>query len=141
MDADARFLPEARVALQQAIAEAQGNEVTAVCRSDEEGTITELRVVARGDPSSTPAPLPHLVQGDVVVHNHPGGLLRPSAADVEVAAELGNQGIGSWIVDNSVTELYILVEPVIVPPVTPLEAAELTGLIDDGGTITGSTRM
>lgn len=133
MDADARFLPEARVALQQAIAEAQGNEVTAVCRTDEEGTITELRVVARGDPSSTPAPLPHLVQGDVVVHNHPGGLLRPSAADVEVAAELGNQGIGSWIVDNSVAELYILVEPVIVPPVTPLEAAELTGLIDDGG--------
>jgi ATP-dependent DNA helicase DinG len=119
--------------LRRAIAEAGGNEVTAVCRTDDDGIISDLRVVARGDPASTPAPLPHLVQGDVVVHNHPGGELRPSPADVEVAAELGNQGIGSFIVNNDVTEIYVLVEAVVVPPETPLEPEDLTALIDDGG--------
>ncbi len=133
MRADSRLSEDAIHDLRNAIAEAGGNEVTAVCRTDEEGGVVELRVVARGDPSSTPAPLPHLVQGDVIIHNHPGGVLRPSSADVQVAAEIGNQGIGSYIVNNDVTEVYVLVEPLVVPPVTPLNGEELAALIDDGG--------
>ncbi len=135
MRADSHLSAGAREELRRAILEADGNEITAVCRTDHDGSVTEVRVVARGDPSSTPAPLPHLVQGDVIIHNHPGGILRPSPADVEVAAELGNQGIGSYIVDNDVSEIYVLVEPVLIPPVEPLDQEGLAGLLDDGGAL------
>ncbi|MFW5728433.1 MAG: hypothetical protein ACOCYG_02115, partial [Spirochaetota bacterium] len=64
MRADSHLSSDALEELRRAIQDAEGNEITAVCRADHEGTVTEVRVVARGDPSSTPAPLPHLVQGD-----------------------------------------------------------------------------
>ncbi len=51
-------------------------------------------------------------RGDVIIHNHPGGNLTPSSADLRIASILGNQGIGFYIVNNEITEVYAVAETV-----------------------------
>jgi hypothetical protein len=49
----------------------------------------------------------------LLVHNHPHdtGIPMPSDADLEVAAEYAKDGIGFAITNNTLSELYIVVEP------------------------------
>lgn len=49
--------------------------------------------------------------GEVVIHNHPSGVLVPSEADLQVAGALGSMGVGFLIVDNPVERVYVVVEP------------------------------
>lgn len=50
-------------------------------------------------------------KGEVIIHNHPSGFLYPSDADVEIASIYSNRMAGaSYIVNNSVTEIYVIVE-------------------------------
>ena len=46
----------------------------------------------------------------MLLHNHPSGVLEPSGADLAVAARLHDDGVGFGIVNNEVTELYVVVE-------------------------------
>ena len=46
-----------------------------------------------------------------MIHNHPSGSLQPSDADLSVASALGNNGVGAYIVNNPVTDIYVVVEP------------------------------
>ena len=72
-----------------------------------------VTVGARGTDEAVPVLSPHLAEGDAVIHNHPsGGTCIPPNADLGVASRLGNQGIGFYIVDNDVEEIYVVAEPV-----------------------------
>lgn len=133
MRASERILPDIIELLRKEIGESGGNEVVFVGRIDSDGHVCEARAVGHGDESEVPAPLPHLERGDIVLHNHPGGLLRPSRADLSVAAELGSLGIGSYIIDNDVENLYAIVEPLPVREISPIDAEELAALISDDG--------
>jgi ATP-dependent DNA helicase DinG len=128
MRVDNRFTPEAAQALRGVIDEAFGNEVLAA-----ERRVAAITVGARGTSQSVPALRPYLESGDVVIHNHPSGLLEPSAADLQVASRLGSEGIGFYIVDNSVEALYVVAEPVTVKPLSPLDADILAGHLEEGG--------
>jgi ATP-dependent DNA helicase DinG len=97
-------------AIKAAIRLAQGREVCFVCAVDEEGTLQSSRVVARGDIGRVLA-LPGFAQrGEMLVHNHPSGILQPSDQDLDIAARLHDDGIGFGIVDNLATDLYVVVE-------------------------------
>ncbi len=105
-----RLSKAAAVAVRTAIRLAGGNEVCFVCALDDEGVITSARVVARGDVSSVLA-LPGVTQrGDLLLHNHPSGVLTPSEADLEVASRLHGNGVGFAIVDNEATRVYVVTE-------------------------------
>ena len=105
-----RLAPKVSVAIKAAIRLAQGREVCFVCSVDEEGVLQSARVVSRGDVGRVLA-LPGFAQrGEMLVHNHPSGLLEPSSQDLEVAARLHDDGIGFAIVDNAATNLYVVVE-------------------------------
>lgn len=119
--------------MREAIAETGGNEVLFVCTVDDDGLIVAIDVRARGNLDSVPAPDLHMQQGHVVVHNHPGGVLQPSRADLDVAANLSAQGIGSFIVDNEVRDVYVIVEPFLGAATEPIDAQALVELLDDGG--------
>lgn len=67
-----------------------------------------------------PAIINDLKPGTVIIHNHPSGVLEPSAADIRVASRAGNNGIGFAIINNDLDDIYIVVEPKI-----PLEEVEL----------------
>src|SRR5688500_11852009 len=105
-----RLAPKVAVAIRAAVRMAGGREVCFACGLDEGGTIVTSRVVARGDVASVLA-LPGFAQrGEMLVHNHPSGLLEPSDADMAVAARLYDDGIGFGIVDNDAESLYVVVE-------------------------------
>jgi ATP-dependent DNA helicase DinG len=89
---------------------AGGREVCFACGVDENGMLTTTRVLARGDAVSVLA-LPGFAQrGEMLVHNHPSGLLEPSDADHSVAARIYDEGVGFGIVDNDAERLYVVVE-------------------------------
>ena len=106
-----RFTEAAGKLLFEAIAEAEGREVMAVGRIDEDGLVCEITVAARGTADAVPALHPYMQKGDVVIHNHPSGDTGPSNADLQVASGLGNQGIGFYITDNRQVS-----SPTLTPP-------------------------
>ncbi len=128
--------PESRLAsgpaktIRIAIMLASGNEVCFACAVNEEGTVTSARPVARGDVRSVLA-LPGFAQrGEMLVHNHPSGLLEPSDADLEIAARMHDDGIGFGIVDNAASRLYVVVEvprEVVQIPLDPQAIGDLLG--------------
>ncbi|MCX8013830.1 MAG: ATP-dependent DNA helicase, partial [Rectinema sp.] len=97
------------------------------------GIVTHVDIIARGSEGAVPAPFHHSQNAQVLIHNHPSGSLFPSDADVAVAAEAGSQGMGSYIVDNEVEKLFVVMEPVAKKHLRPLDADEIAGVLDAGG--------
>lgn len=68
-----------------------------------------------------------------MLHNHPSGVLEPSDADMRVAASLYDQGIGTAIVDNEASELYVVVEPPAPREIVPLDVDVLDEILSPEG--------
>src|SRR6476469_622716 len=105
-----RIAAAASAAMRAAIRLAGGREVCFVSTLDEDGMVQTARVVARGDVGSVLALPGFARRGEMLLHNHPSGLLEPSGADYDVAARLHDDGIGFGIIDNEATSLYVVVE-------------------------------
>ncbi|HMJ59712.1 MAG TPA: helicase C-terminal domain-containing protein, partial [Gemmatimonadales bacterium] len=99
------------------------------------GMIVQARVVARGTVDAVLA-LPGVAdRGDMVLHNHPSGVLDPSGADLAVAARLHDGGVGFGIVDNAVTALYVVVECPRARSVTRLDSVAIAELLSETGPV------
>jgi ATP-dependent DNA helicase DinG len=126
-----RFSPEAAQSVRDEISQCGGNEVFFVGRTDTEGTVVEVFPVARGNAEAVPAVTKAADLGDVVIHNHPTGVLTPSDADMAIASSLGGYGIGFYIVDNEANRVYAVVEPASGEPspeaVDPEYVSQLLG--------------
>lgn len=133
MKASERFTDGAAAELRAAIVDAGYNEVFAAGKLDEEGLVAEIIVGARGGVSSVPAIAGFLDRGDVLIHNHPSGRLEPSDADLSVASRVGEQGVGSYIVDGDVRHVYVVAEPVRARSLVALDPDELAGVLEKGG--------
>ena len=130
-----RLTPAVRALLQKEIAAAHGREVSFVVRPDPNGMITQARVVARGTVDAVLA-LPGVAErGDMLLHNHPSGVLDPSGADLAVAARLHDGGVGFGIVDNAVTALYVVVETPRARSVTRLDPVAVADLLSETGPV------
>lgn len=105
-----RLAPAVRDLLRDEIAAARGREVSFVARVDGRGSIVEARVVARGTVDAVLALPGAARRGELLLHNHPSGVLEPSGPDLSVAARLHDDGVGFGIVNNEVSELYVVVE-------------------------------
>jgi ATP-dependent DNA helicase DinG len=121
----ARLSQQAAVGIRAAIRLAGGREVCFVCTLDAQGVVQTARVVARGDVRSVLALPGFASRGEMLVHNHPSGDLEPSGPDMEIAARIHDDGIGFGIVNNSATELYVVVEVPTRAEHTPLLADEI----------------
>jgi len=97
--------------IRTSIEDTKGCEVFVVCPPAGNGLIQDACVFARGNHQSVPVVMHAIEQGSVVIHNHPSGNLIPSAADLEVAAQLSTYGVGFYIVDNTVSKVHKVVEP------------------------------
>jgi len=133
MRAGERFTEEAASELRDAIADAGYNEVFAAGKLDERGLVCEIIVGARGGVSSVPALAGFLDRGDVLIHNHPSGFLEPSDADLAVASRVGENGVGSYIVDGDVRSVYVVAEPVRARALVAIDPDELAGVLEKGG--------
>jgi len=108
-----RFSESAIAALRMAVVDAGGNEVFFLGTVDGRGQVVSVRVLARGNRHAVPALLQVPRPGEVIIHNHPSGKLQPSDADLSVASSVGNNGVGTYIINNPVTEIYVVVEPLV----------------------------
>jgi len=123
-----RLDPHAAAAIARAIAEAGGREVSFVADVGDEGRIVSARAVARGTVDCVLALPGVCARGQMLLHNHPSGVLDPSVADLNVAARLHDGGVGFGIVDNDATALYVVVEvpqPRRTSGIDPVTAADM----------------
>ena len=122
-------------AMRTTIALAGGNEVCFACQVGPDGVITGARPVARGDVSCVLA-LPGFAQrGEMLVHNHPSGVLEPSGPDLEIAARVHGDGIGFGIIDNQAATLYVVVEVPRERSRTALDPAAIGAMLGPGGPV------
>jgi ATP-dependent DNA helicase DinG len=133
LEARERFTEEVIRELKEEIAGHDGNEIFAVGTIDRSGLVFQVTVAARGTETNVPILKPFAEKGDVVIHNHPSGVLKPSTPDVAIAAELGNLGIGFYIVDNRVKRCTVVAEPVPLEERKPLEPESLKELLSIDG--------
>jgi ATP-dependent DNA helicase DinG len=133
VDAGIRFSAEAQNRLREAILCMEGREVFAIGALDASGMVQNLEIVARGTEGAVAAPFRSRERAHVLIHNHPSGTLFPSDADIAVAAEAGAEGIGSYIVDNEVSQVLVVAEPARPKTIRPLNADEIAAVLDEGG--------
>jgi ATP-dependent DNA helicase DinG len=135
---DALIAPAAREAIAAAIRASGGNEVFFLGRA-EGGVVVAVEDFCRGNAHMVPV-LRRVARGwDVAIHNHPGGDLTPSDADLHVAAELGDMGLGFFIVDDAALRVYAVVK--IVPreaPPPPVDAGTVARALGPGGPVAGA---
>ena len=106
------FIPTALAELRAIIADHAGNEVFFVGRPGEvTGKIQTVEALCRGNGHAVPAILDAARSGEVVIHNHPSGVLLPSDADLSLASHYGNCGVGFLIVDNQADQVMAVVKP------------------------------
>ena len=130
-----RLTAAARTLLQEEIAAAHGREVSFVVRADQNGTLSDARVVARGTIDAVLA-LPGVAQkGEMLLHNHPSGFLERSGADLHVAARLHDEGVGFGIVNNDVSTLYVVVECPRARTLQRLDGLDIATLLTESGPV------
>lgn len=121
--------------MRREIAEADGNEVCFVAVVDEGGVVVSARAVARGTADAVLA-LPGVAErGQMLLHNHPGGRLEPSHADLNIAVRAHDAGVGFGIIDNAASRLYVVVEVPAGTPVVRLDPFEVIALLGESGPV------
>lgn len=124
--------------IRTAIIDSNGREIFFVGHSDENGIVSQGEVFARGTFDCVPVNKA-AVRGQrglqVLIHNHPSGNLEPSDADLAVASQAADVGQGFYIVNNDVTDIYAVVEPVIPGEKKKLDGEKLAELISYGGSL------
>ena len=135
MTVEAWFAEPASAALRAAIVEAAGQEVFCVGNCGAGGRVRTVTIAARGNRHAVPALAPYVDGADLLIHNHPSGDLRPSTADLTVASYVGDQGKGFCIVDNGVTRIYVVAEPVPQRDRQLLDTRRLAATLRAGGAL------
>ncbi|MBI3793008.1 MAG: helicase [Gemmatimonadetes bacterium] len=130
-----RLTTAAREAIRANVFLAGGREVCFVGSLDAAGDVEAVRVAARGDIASVLALPGFARRGELLIHNHPSGVLDPSDADLAVAAGIHDNGVGFAIVNNEATELYVVVEVPVAPATTPLVLAEIDADLGPDGPV------
>ena len=129
------FSPEVVQNLQTEIHIASGNEVFFVGDIDENFILSGVKVLARGNEYSVPAIIDSASAGQVVLHNHPTGNLTPSEQDIHLASIFGNNGVGFLIINNSVSDVYTVVEPFVKKDYSALDIEDIEKLLMPNGPV------
>jgi ATP-dependent DNA helicase DinG len=128
---------ETRERIRAEITRAGGREVCFLATVDESRVVHEPRAVARGSFAAVLVAARDAPEGGVMLHNHPSGDLEPSDADMGVASQLYEQGLGTAIVDNEAESLYVVVEPPTPRKRVPLDVDALETVLAPGGALAG----
>ena len=115
------------------IASSNENEVFFVGEINHDGKVTSVSVGSRGNLHSVPVNQDLKRKGNVLIHNHPGGNLTLSDADLSVAAVSSENAQGFYIINNDVTEIYVVVEPVLPKVIKKLDVDDAAFYISKDG--------
>jgi len=132
-DAARRIHPDAAQGIREAVAETGGREVFFGGKLDAKGMVAAVRVLARGHEGAVPAVFDGLEPREVVIHNHPGGDVHPSDADLELAIVYSHNGHGVYIVDNDAQRVYVVIEPFREKDQSQLDTNALAAMLGPEG--------
>ncbi|MBQ6566604.1 MAG: DEAD/DEAH box helicase family protein, partial [Treponema sp.] len=133
MDTSRRFKAAVIESMRQDVEDACGNEVFWAGRIDEDGIVTSVQVGSRGNENSVIVNRSTARAGHVLIHNHPSGNLAPSDADQAVAEGATDSSLGFYIVDNDISDVYVVVEPVKAKKVVRLDPEQAASYISKDG--------
>ncbi len=74
-------------------------------------------------------------EGEILLHNHPSGVLDPSPVDLTIAARVYEAGLGTGIIDNEARTLYVVVEPPTSHPRVELDKVDIEAYLAPGGAL------
>ena len=112
MDVHKRFAQSIITAMQRDVKEASGNEVFWSGSINADGKVISVKVGSRGNIDSVIINQDVARQGHVLIHNHPSGYLEPSDADQSIAMNATDTSMGFYIVNNDISDVYVVVEPI-----------------------------
>ncbi|MBO7484570.1 MAG: DEAD/DEAH box helicase family protein [Spirochaetaceae bacterium] len=118
-----------------AIAESGGNEVFAIGFCNEDGIVDVIKICANGHQTAVPVTREIYNGCSVLMHNHPSGNLEPSDNDLLIAEQAAENAQGFYIVNNTVTKVYAVVEPVRSVRIKPLDEDETASFLTAGGAL------
>ncbi|MFO7736535.1 MAG: helicase C-terminal domain-containing protein [bacterium] len=104
------FIPEAIEIIKYHIRNNEGNEVLFVGSVNDDGVVCDVRAVAMGHETAVVNVSSVARPGDICIHNHPSGNIKPSNPDLALASQGAEYGVGSYIVDNDVTKILPVVK-------------------------------
>ncbi len=119
--------------MKDVIKQAYGNEVFFAGKINAEGIVVSIEVGSRGSSNTVPVQFELARKYDVLIHNHPSGNLTPSNADLSVASHAAECAQGFYIVDNDVTSVYVVVEPIKPTVIKKLDSEELCLFLSSEG--------
>jgi ATP-dependent DNA helicase DinG len=141
MRSSKRFSENAIAVLKAEIEDSGGNEVFALGYIDDAKLVVRIEISARGNEGSVLAIQDKLggdsseSLADVLIHNHPSGFLTPSDNDLIISSRAAEAGIGSYIVDNGVENVYVVAEPVKRRKMHKLDPAVISAALEPDGAI------
>lgn len=118
-----------------AITESGGNEVFAIGFCNEDGIVDKIKICANGHRSAVPVTNEIYRGCSVLIHNHPSGNLEPSDEDLLIAQQAAENSQGFFIVNNNVTKIYVVVEPVLPKKIIPLDPDKTAAFLSEGGAL------
>lgn len=125
--------------MQTAIHNAQGAALYFLGKRNPDGCIESVRVISRAGPRAAMMLYSLPQHGEVVLHNHPTGNLHPDDTDDQIARRLDGKGVGFFLINNQLDELYPLLEPFHDDQEpTPLDEEEMATLLSHDGPIAAS---
>ena len=130
---DALVSPDCQDRIRCEIAEVGGAEVYFIGQVNADLIVEEVEAQAYGNRNAVPALMQYARPGDVVIHNHPSGGLEPSNADIDISSELGGRSVGSYIVNNDVSQIRIVVKCFREAGVKAIDVAGLANRLRPGG--------
>ena len=135
MKTEKYFTSEVIQIIQKGIEEADGNEVFFTGKINGEGIVVSVKIGARGSINTVPVNFSDTREACVLIHNHPSGHLHPSEADLNVAAEASENAQGFYIINNDVSDVYVVVEPIKPKVIVKINEDEAGGYISEGGAL------
>lgn len=133
MQINRRFSDNARQEMRARIEEAGGNEVFFAGQINEEGIVVSVSVGSRGSKDSVPVNFSQKRTCSVLIHNHPSGMLQPSDADLLVASDCSENAQGFYIVNNQVSQVYVVMEPVLPRKIKKLKGEDVSFFLSKEG--------
>jgi len=130
--------PEASARIRAEVERAGGREVCFLAEVTADRRIVNPRAVARGNHSAVLAAARDAAVGEILLHNHPSGVLAPSEADLDIAARVYEEGLGTAITNNEGVGLYVVVEPPRPRHRAELDPDEVDAFLAPSGGLSGA---
>ncbi len=121
------------IEMKRQIKSVSGNEVFFTGIINSLGLVTSVKACARGTDCEVPVHQTEVRDCSVLIHNHPDGYLVPSDADMAVASDASERAQGFYIINNEVTDVYVVMEPVKPKEIKKLDLDETALYLENGG--------